>query len=75
MVNFALGRKLSVTGIWCKYKDIRKFTCRSPDSKLLSHVDHILIEYTQCKNVFCYEKYEKKRYCKRRKVKYVKRYL
>ena len=67
MVNFALVREFSVTGIWYKYKDIRNLTCGSPDSKLLNHVDHILIESTQCKNVLWYEKFERKGYCKTKK--------
>ena len=50
MVNFALGRELSVTGTRYQYKDIHKVTWRSRD-KICNQIDHILVERSHCTDV------------------------
>jgi len=38
MVNFSLGRDLTVMGTWCQHKDIHKITWQSPDNKIYNQM-------------------------------------
>jgi len=42
MINFALGRDLSVTCTWHQHKNIHKVTWKSLD-KIYNQIDHVLV--------------------------------